>query len=431
MLNQESVAAVAASRFGGSQDEAKPPRFVRPIYDGYGYARIPATVERLLTGAGPAPLPAAALAGLAERHDTVILLLLDAFGWRFFAPRLERYPFLRRFLKAGVVSQLTTMFPSTTSAHVTALHTGLDPAASGVYEWFIYEPGLNRVVAPLLFSFAGEHTRETLAEAGVDPAAIFPSTTLYQRLADAGVAGTVFQHASYAGSSGTRVICDGATVLGYRTLPEALTTLAERLAAQQGPAYYQLYVDTFDTICHLHGPESPHAEAELDTILTTLERLLHPALERLARPALLLLTADHGQIAIDPKRAHFVDRLLPELVAATPTGADGRPVAPSGSSRDLFLYVHEERLDGIQRALTNALAGRAEVHRTADLIAAGLFGPEPSPRFLARVGNLVALPYAGETVWWDDRRFNVRFRGSHGGLTPEEALTELAALQYG
>jgi hypothetical protein len=25
----------------------------------------------------------------------------------------------------------------------------------------------------------------------------------------------------------------------------------------------------------------------------------------------------------------------------------------------------------------------------------------------------------------------VRFRGSHGGLTPEEALTQLAALQYG
>jgi predicted AlkP superfamily pyrophosphatase or phosphodiesterase len=422
MLNQESLAAVAAARFGE--------RFVRPIYDGYGYARLPATVEHLLTGAGPDPLPTAALAGIPARHDTVILLLIDGFGWRFFAPRMERHPFLRRFLQAGVVSQLTTMFPSTTAAHVTALHTGLDPAASGVYEWFYYEPSLNRVIAPLLFSFAGEHTRETLAVAGVDPATIFPTHTIYQRLAAAGVASTVFQHASYAGSSGTRVICDGATVVGYRTLPEALVILSERLAAQQGPAYYQLYVDSFDSICHLHSPDSPHAEAEADIILTTLERLLHPALERLGRQALLLLTADHGQITIDPRAAHFVDRLLPDLPAATPTGADGRPLAPSGSSRDLFLYVHEERLDAIQQALTHALAGRAEVHRTADLIAAGLFGPEPSPRFLARVGNLVALPYAGETVWWDDRRFNVRFRGSHGGLTPEEALTELAALQY-
>lgn len=429
MLNQESLAAVAAARFGGSQDGAQP--FVRPIYDGYGYARIPATVERLLTGAGLAPLPTAALAGIPLRQETVILLMIDGFGWRFFAPRLERYPFLRRFLEAGVVSQLTTMFPSTTAAHVTTLHTGLTPAASGVFEWFYYEPSLNRVIAPLLFSYAGDQTRETLAAAGVDPATIFPTSTLYQRLAEAGVASTVFQHSSYAGSSGTRMICDGATIVGYRTLPEALTILTERLAAQQGPAYYHLYVDSFDTICHFHSPDSPHADAEIDLILTALERFLHPALERLGRSALLLLTADHGHITIDPRTAHFVNRLLPELVAATPIGADGRPLAPGGSSRDLFLYVHEERLDAMQQALAQALEGRAEVHRTADLMAAGFFGPDPSPRLRARVGNLVALPYAGETVWWDDRRFSVRFRGSHGGLTPEEAITELAALPYG
>jgi hypothetical protein len=47
------------------------------------------------------------------------------------------------------------------------------------------------------------------------------------------------------------------------------------------------------------------------------------------------------------------------------------------------------------------------------------------------MADLVILPYAGESVWWHDRRFPVRFRGSHGGLTPEEAHTQLAALAYG
>lgn len=422
MLNPESVAAVEAARFGE--------RFVRPIYDGYGFARIAGTVEALLTGQDRPALPPAALAGLGARHPSVILVLIDALGWRFCAPRLAEHPFLRRFMADGVVSRLTTMFPSTTSAHVTAIHTGLPPAASGVFEWFFYEPGLDRMIAPLLFSFAGDRGRETLVGAGVDPATLFPGDTLYRRLAAGGVRSSVYQPSAYAHSPYTSVACAGADLVPYRTLAEALVLLAGRLAAERGPAYHMLYVDTVDTICHLHGPESHHVAAEIDSVLTTLERVLMPALAAGGRPAMLLLTADHGQIAIEPARAHLVNRLIPGLEAATPRGADGRPLAPSGSSRDLFLYVNEERRAELAAALTEALAGRAEVHATADLVAAGLFGPEPSPRFLARLGHLAVLPYPGETAWWDDPRFPVRFRGSHGGLSPEEAHTQLAALVY-
>lgn len=422
MLNPDSVAAVEAARFGA--------RFVRPIYDSYGFARLPATVERALTGAGAAALPAAALAGMAPRHDTVILLLVDGLGWRFFGPRAGRHPLLRRFMGEGVVSRLTTMFPSTTAAHVTAIHTGLDPAASGVFEWFFYEPGLDRMIAPLLYSFAGDRERETLLAARPHPEALFPRDTLYRRLAARGVRSTVLQHSSYAHSPFTRAVCAGAEVVGFRTVAEALALLAARVAAQTGPAYYQLYIDTVDAVAHIHGPDSAPVEAEIDAVLTAIDRVLHPALAALGRPALLLLTADHGQIAIEPERAILVDRLLPDLLAATPAGADGRPLLPGGSSRDLFLYLRRESRDAAHAALARALDGRAEVHRGADLAAAGMFGPEPSPTFLARLADLVVLPHAGETVWWSDRRFPVRFRGSHGGLSPEEAHTQLAALEY-
>lgn len=423
MINQESVAAVEAARFGE--------RFVRPLYETYGYARIPGTIERLLGGDGAAALPAAALHGLNPPYQTVILLLIDAFGWRFFAPRVERYPFLRRFVEGGVVSRLTTMFPSTTSAHVTTLHTGLVPAESGVYEWFYYEPRLDAVIAPLLFSLAGERSREGLAAVGVDPANLFPQATFYQRLAATGVRSTVFQHRDYAGSSYSRTVCAGADLIAFRTLPEVITLLGERMARQNGPAYYMVYLDMVDATSHAYGPDSPHVDAEIDATLTILDRLLHPALERLGRPALLLLTADHGQIGVSPEQTLMVNRLVPELEAATRRTARGELMAPSGSSRDLFLYVRDEQLDEIQAALARALDGRAEIHRTANLIEQGFFGGAPSPTFLGRVGNLAVLPFAGEAVWWDFQRFRSGFRGSHGGLTADEAHTQLAALAYG
>ena len=71
------------------------------------------------------------------------------------------------------------------------------------------------------------------------------------------------------------------------------------------------------------------------------------------------------------------------------------------------------------------------MHKTADLIAAGFFGPlPPAPVFLARVGNLVILPLAGEAVFWYEKdRFEQKFWGHHGGLTPEEMEIPLLMIE--
>jgi len=75
------------------------------------------------------------------------------------------------------------------------------------------------------------------------------------------------------------------------------------------------------------------------------------------------------------------------------------------------------------------LGEHADVHATADLVAEGLFAGPPGPRLAARIGDVCVLPADGETVWWRERgRFGMRFRGHHGGLTPEEAHTVVASL---
>ena len=65
----------------------------------------------------------------------------------------------------------------------------------------------------------------------------------------------------------------------------------------------------------------------------------------------------------------------------------------------------------------------------ADLIDQHFFGSgAPSQRFLDRVGNLVVLPYEGESVfWYEQGRFEQPFYGHHGGLTRHEMETILLA----
>jgi hypothetical protein len=71
------------------------------------------------------------------------------------------------------------------------------------------------------------------------------------------------------------------------------------------------------------------------------------------------------------------------------------------------------------------------VRLTGELVAEGVFGAA-GPGLLERIGDLVVLPGPGGTVWWrEPGRFEMRFRGHHGGLSPEEMLIPLAALPLG
>lgn len=88
----------------------------------------------------------------------------------------------------------------------------------------------------------------------------------------------------------------------------------------------------------------------------------------------------------------------------------------------MFLYIQETALDDAHALLSSQLEGKAMVCRVSELIAQGYFGPLPvSETFLSHVGNLVILPFEGEAVWWyEEGRFEQKFFGHHGGLTPGE-----------
>jgi hypothetical protein len=422
-LDAASVAAVDGSRrdarVSGTAGR------VRPLADGYTFAALPATVERLLLGRDEGGLPRAALGDAPERVERVVLVLLDAFGWRFYDRYADGHPLLRRMLAEGSVAKLTTQFPSTTAAHVTTLHTGRPVSEHGMYEWTIYEPSVDALVTPLMFSFAGDGDRDTLGQVGADPRALYPTATLYRRLATGGVRCVAFHPSSFAPSTYDGVLLDGATLVPYDSLEQAFADLGEALAAGSGPTYGYVYIDTVDATGHHHGPSSRAFDTEAVRCLDAIET----AIASLPTGTLLLLAADHGQIDVDPARTRFVNELWPGIRSHLRRDARGRPLAPAGSARDLFLHTAPGAHGHVIARLRDLLGDDAEVHSTADLVAEGLFAMAPGPRLRARIGDVCVLPAAGETVWWRERgRFGMRFLGHHGGLTPEEAHTVVASL---
>ena len=402
-----------------------PADFVRPRYGEGCFADLPRTIRRLLTGQGET--------GLIEgRYEKVVLFFIDAFAWRFFDSRRERYPFLRHIDERGSVRLITAQFPSTTAAHVTCIQTGLPPAQSGVFEWQYYEPEVDEIIKPLLWALGDSGERGSLE---VSPEKLLPPRTIYQELAAAGVASHIFQPAEHFKSPYSQWTFRGADQHLYRTLSAALTSLRLALDAVGGPAYFFLYFDGIDGTGHDFGPDSPQCDAEIDAFLTTMDRLFLQQVAGKHDDTLMLVTADHGMTATDPKTTVYLDEHAEcagceRLLRRNKRGA---LLVPAGSPRDMFLYIEEGLLEEAQGFFSERLAGRAEVRKVAEMVAEGYFGLGPvSDKFIARAGDLVILPYAGESVWWwGGGDYENRFYGNHGGLTAEEMETPLLSCELG
>lgn len=394
------------------------PTFVKPRYDNGGFAHLPATIQEIFK---------------EEKAKTVLFFFIDGFGWRFYQ-QFKDHPFFVELAKYGGVKKITSQFPSTTAAHVTTWHTGLPVGASGVYEWNYYEPQLDAVFSPLLYSYAGTTERETAKDSGVAPEKLYPNTNIYTALKELGVDAHIFQHKEFSDSPYSNVIMDGITRHPYKTISEAMVNLRLMINESAGKRYIAFYFGSVDSIMHSYGPSSPQAIAEIESMLDTLLRqFLLPLSQKMPGETLLLLTADHGHAEVDPETCIYINRdpIFAGIENFLKRDQAGRPLVAAGSPRDFFLYIKDEKLAEAKDFLASRLEGIADVVTTQELIDDGYFGPTISDTFLSRVGNLVILSYLHKTVWWyEEGKFEQWHYGHHGGLTPEEMEIPLFTCQF-
>ena len=412
MLNQASIDTVAQARIDD--------HLSIPLYDSYCFSQVPSLVRSRLSDY-PTGMPASVLPSTA-RPKNVVLFLLDGFGWRFFEQFVDELPFLRRFVDDGVASKLTSQFPSTTAPHVTTLHTGEAVGTSGVFEWYYYEPELDEIFMPLPSLSV---SADALTPAGVESNVLYPNASVYRALADNGITPHCYQSERYARSTYSTAVTDGALAVPFRTLPEAMVQLVDRVTQSTGSSYHCVYIDVIDSISHRYGPDSAHIAAEIRALFRLLEAEVAGPLA--GTDTLVLITADHGHIEVEPERTVYVDELIPEATDWLSTTRDGRPLVPGGSPRDFFMYVRPSEVDRAYKTLGDKLDGIATVHRVRDMVDDGYFG-RAEARLEARLAPLVILPKPREMVWWrGGGRFEIDKSGYHGGLSAEELEIPLLA----
>jgi len=223
------------------EEESRVGEFIYPSYEKYCFSNIPSTILKFFNIKTRRPsLPPKIYRNRVEYEDSkkIILLLIDGYGYNQWLECHKKYKFLKEISQNGVISPITTVFPSTTAAALTTINTGLTPQEHALPEWHIYFEEIDMIINTLPFTPLGDKGQDRLLEMGVNPKILYNGNTIYQTLKNESVKSYTFIKASYAHSCYSKIVHEGSTIVPFITYSDMFTKLRKIVKEEKGPAYF-------------------------------------------------------------------------------------------------------------------------------------------------------------------------------------------------
>lgn len=349
------------------------------------------------------PLPLLADACCDQRP--VVVLVLDGLGYQF----LQRFP--DSVLYRHCVQRLTSVFPTTTATAVTALALGVPAQQHGITGWFTYLRELGSVVMPLPFMPRGGGAG--YSDLGLAASVMLDANALLPRL-DRAV--QVSSPSNIADSAFSQAIC-GRSVdrVPHQNLQQLFEGLAQGVQQRGAPLVWG-YWSELDALAHQYGCQS----AEVERHFLELDQYFGRWLQQIAgSDALVLVTADHGLIDVDPQQQLQLEQ-HPQLLQMLRLPLCGEP-------RAAFCYLRPDAQSDFEQYMAQYFAGLFDVVSSEQLLEQQLFGRgDPSPRIRERIGDVTVLAKQQATI--SDRLLQespFSQRAVHGGLSAQELYVPL------
>ncbi len=115
-------------------------------------------------------------------------------------------------------------------------------------------------------------------------------------------------------SACSKQLCAGSKIIPSLKASDLIINLRKTVEKLKGPAYFFVHLGNLDTIAHQYGPTSEEYSTELFQITSLIEKnLVNKINNKTSKETLLLLTSDHGEIDIIPKKTTYLNN-FPELI---------------------------------------------------------------------------------------------------------------------
>jgi predicted AlkP superfamily pyrophosphatase or phosphodiesterase len=319
-----------------------------------------------------------------------VLFVLDGLGWEQLLERSVLAP----TLAAMAGRPIDAVAPTTTATSLTSIATGLTPGEHGVVGYRMAMHG--EVLNVLRWSTPAGDARRRIVPDEVQPRRPFLGSSV-----------PVVAKTEFVGSGFTLAHLAGVRHVGWR-LPSSLAVEIGALL-REGERFVYAYYDGIDKVAHEYGL-GRHYDAELqatDRLVADMAAVLPPG-------AVLLVTADHGQVDVPVTLP-----LAPEVVGFTRL--------LSGEGRFRWLHAAAGREAELLDAATTAHSGQGWVVPLEQVLDEGWLGPRVTSVARSRLGDVAVV--ARDPVSFDDPADTgaIVLRCRHGSLTAAEVRVPLLA----
>ncbi len=367
------------------------PEVASPVLPDYGGACLTGVIPGLLdhlygSGARPSWMPEP-----VQAASQIVLLVLDGLGWLQLQERWNLAP----TLLSGSGGSITSVAPSTTACALTSLTTGHAPADHGVAGYRVAAG--NEIMNILQWSIGGVDARTRVPAHVFQPCPLFPGAP--------GKVPVVTRY-DYATTGFSAAHLGDAELHAWHTVAGLVTSV--RGLVRRGERFIYAYYEGIDKVAHARGLGEYY-----DDELRDVDRLVGDLLGVLPPGAVLVVTADHGQVAVGSS----VEVLGGDVM-------DGVTLL-SGEGRFRWLHTRPGATAAVTEAARDAFGDVAWVRTRDEMVEEGWLGGVPSTTVSARLGDVVLAPFTATAFLDPADTGELRLLARHGSLTAEEMLIPL------
>jgi Type I phosphodiesterase / nucleotide pyrophosphatase len=360
-----------------------------PLLPRYGQTSLADLSDSLLASVG---VPGAVNSlGLAS-SGRVCLLLVDGLGWDLLRSHRSAAPFLAGLMESGC--WLTAGFPATTATSLGSLGTARPPGQHGMLGYQVRVPDTGQLLNELRWDKA------------VDPVGWQPGSTIFERVAAAGIVAIRVAAGAFRQSGLSVATMRGADYRPADTPGALVASTAAALAAERR-ALTMVYTGDLDATGHVWGCTSAAWRFQLGHV----DRLAEQLAGALPAGTALYITADHGMVDVPADQRTDADIVTELRDGVALLGGEGRArhvYAVPGAGPDVL---------AAWRAVLGDTAWTVSRDEAVDL---GWFGPVDN-RLVGRIGDVIAAARGGSAVVaTQNEPRESALVGMHGSLTPAE-----------
>lgn len=333
----------------------------------------------------------------SKRYQNIVLLILDGMGVNVINEHLDN----KSLLKSHIAHQIYSVFPPTTTAATTAIHTGLTPLESGWLAWMTYYKEYDRCIENFLNTdyYTGE--RLTTPFPCED---ILKCKEIYSRIVEQNP-NLEFHKINPPFDSKD----------GVKSFNQMCKKIAKQVSGSNKCKFIRAYWNDPDHTIHHFGVTSKEAK----NVMKDIERNLKHLCSKL-KDTLIVITADHGMV--DTQNIILND--YPDICECFI-----RP--PSLESRVVTFAVKDTHKVEFAKLFNKYFGNDFKLYTKQEFMASGLLGSgTPHPKVDDFIADFVAISISEKSLHYVLNQIDkTTLIGEHAGISEQEMVIPLIFIE--